>query len=107
VYVDLVGFEKAGELTTVEWIVRNTSDQRTTICCHAWQAALIDQSTGERWSALHSGGPAAGCETISGGAQSGAWAKFKLPSSANRRVSLSLPVLLKAPELPLLQVPPK
>jgi len=101
VFVDVVGFEKSGELTTVEWIVRNTSDQRLTVCNHAFQAQLIDQVSGESWRALHSGGPAAGCENIPGGGQSGAWAKFKLASLANRRLSLSLPSLHKAPELPL------
>jgi hypothetical protein len=103
VFVDIVGFEKAGELTTVEWIVRNTSDERLTVCNHAYQAQLIDQVSGESWRALHTGGPAAGCETLPGGGQSGAWAKFKLANLENRRLSLSLPSLHKAPELPLPQ----
>ena len=103
VFVDIVGFEKAGELTTLEWIVRNTSDQRLTVCNHAYQAQLIDQVSGDSWRALHSGGPAAGCETLAGGGQSGAWAKFKVANPESRRLSLSLPSLHKAPELPLPQ----
>jgi len=103
VFVDIVGFEKAGELTTVEWIVRNTSDQRLTVCNHADQAQLIDQVSGESWRPLHTGGPSAGCETLPGGGQSGAWAKFKLANLENRRLSLSLRSLHKAPELPLPQ----
>ena len=103
VFLDIVGFEKAGELTTLEWIVRNTSDQRLTVCNHAFQARLIDQVSGESWRALHTGGPAAGCETIPGGGRSGAWVKFKLANLENRRLSLSLPSLHNAPELPLPQ----
>jgi hypothetical protein len=103
VFLDIVGFEKAGELTTLEWIVRNTSDQRLTVCNHAFQAQLIDQVSGESWRALHTGGPAAGCETIPGGGRSGAWVKFKLANLGNRRLSLSLPSLHQAPELPLPQ----
>lgn len=104
VYVDIVGFEKSGELTSVEWVIRNTSDQRITVCSHASQASLIDQNSGESWRALHSGGPAAGCQTVSGGTQSGAWVKFKLGSFENRRFSVSLPILLAAPELPMPRV---
>jgi hypothetical protein len=103
VFVDVVGFEKTGELTTLEWVVRNTSDQRLTVCNHASNAHLIDQLSGESWPALHAGGPAAGCDTIAAGAQSGAWAKFKVPPLENRRLSLSLQSLHKAPELPLPQ----
>ena len=103
VFLDIVGFEKAGELTTLEWIVRNTSDQRLTFCSQASQAQLIDQVSGESWRALHSGGPAAGCETIPERGQSGAWAKFKIASLENRRLSLGLPSVHTSPELPLPQ----
>jgi hypothetical protein len=107
VFLDVVGFERAGELTTVEWIVRNTSDARTGFCSHASRASLIDQISGESWPSLHNGGPAAGCETLPPGAQSVAWAKFKVPGLESRRLALSLPTLLKAPELPKPKVGPK
>jgi hypothetical protein len=104
VFLDVVGFEKAGELTTVEWIVRNTSDQQILVCGQASQARLIDQISGESWRTLHSGGPAASCTHIPAGGQSGGWVKFKLQSLDNRRFALSLPTLQKAPELPPPQV---
>jgi hypothetical protein len=107
VFLDVVGFEKAGELTTLEWILRNTSDQPIVVCSQASEARLIDQISGESWRALHNGGPAAGCQRIPEGGQSGAWAKFKLPALENRRFALSLPTLNKAPELPLPQVSSK
>lgn len=107
VLLDVVDFKRAGELTTVEWIVRNTSDQRLTFCNHASNAHLIDEVSGESWPALHTGGPAAGCETIAGGGRSGAWAKFKVTNLESRRLSLSLPSLHKPPELPLPQMPSK
>jgi hypothetical protein len=107
VYLDVVGFVRAGELITLEWILRNTSEQRVQVCSHASQAALIDQVSGESWRALHYGGPVAGCETIAGGGQSGAWAKFKAGSAENRRFSISLPVLPSSPELPAPQLSPK
>ena len=104
IVLDVVTFQKAGELTTLEWIYRNTSDQKAYICGGAAEARLIDQVTGESWRALHSGGPAASCEGIPRGGQSGAWAKFKLPGLENRRLSLSLQSLNSAPELPPPQV---
>ena len=104
VVLDVVAFQKAGELTTVEWIYRNTSEQKAYICGRASDARLIDQVSGESWRALHSGGPAASCEGIPAGSQSGAWAKFKLPGLENRRLSLSLQSLNSAPELPPPQV---
>lgn len=104
VFLDVVGFEKAGELTTVEWIVRNTSDQQIWFCGQASQARLIDEISGESWRTLHSGGPAAACKHIPAGGQSGGWVKFKLQNLDNRRFTLSLPTLHRAPELPVPQV---
>jgi len=105
VVADVVGFEKAGELATVEWVFRSTSDQSIVICSYASQARLIDQVTGESWPALHSGGAIVRCENLRAGAQLGAWAKFKLPDLDNRRFSVSLPGLNRSPELPPLEVP--
>jgi len=107
VFLDVVGFVKAGELTTLEWVLRNTSDKKLLVCGKASQAQLIDQITGESWRALHSGGPAASCEWIPERGQSGGWGKFKLPSLENRRFSLSLPTLQSSPELPPPQVSSK
>ena len=103
VLLDIVGFEKSGELTTLVWVVRNTSEQPLSVCSHASRAQLIDQISGNSWRALHTGGPAAGCQTLPGGGKSGAWAKFKFPNLENGRLSLSLPSLYEAPELPLPQ----
>lgn len=107
VFLDVVSFVKAGELTTLEWVLRNTSDKKLLVCGKASQAQLIDQVIGESWRALHSGGPAASCDWISERGQSGGWAKFKLPSLENRRFSLSLPTLQSSPELPQPQVSSK
>ncbi|HLL17298.1 MAG TPA: toll/interleukin-1 receptor domain-containing protein [Rubrivivax sp.] len=107
VFLDIIGFERAGELTTLEWTVRNTSDKGLVFCNHASNARLIDEVSGESWPALHTGGPAAGCENIPGGGRSGAWAKFKVPSLESGRLSLSLPSLHKPPQLPGPRVPSK
>jgi len=100
VYLDVVGFVKAGELTTLEWTLRNTAGKEVHVCAKAAEARLIDQISGESWQALHSGGPAVSCQYIPEGGRSGAWGKFKLPALENRRFSLSLPILLQSPELP-------
>ena len=106
VFLDVVGFQKAGELTTLEWTVRNTFDQSILMCGGASEVRLIDQNSGESWRPVHSGGPGASCAYLSGGAQSGAWVKFKVTNHENRRFSLSSPLLHKAPELPPPQVAP-
>jgi len=107
VVLDVVGFVKAGELTTLEWVLRNTSGKKVMVCGKASQAQLIDQISGESWRALHSGGPAASCDFIPEGGQSGGWGKFKLPNLENKRFSLSLPNLQSSPELPPPQVASK
>jgi hypothetical protein len=100
VFLDVSGFVKAGELTTLEWTLRNTGEKEIYVCAKAAEAQLIDQISGESWRALHSGGPAVSCQHIQEGGQSGAWGKFKLPTLDNRRFSFSLPILLQSPELP-------
>jgi hypothetical protein len=100
VFLDVVGFQKVGELTTLEMSLRSTSDEKVLVCSGASEARLIDQISGESWRATHSGGPAGTCQWIPGRGQLGAWAKFKLAGLENRRFSLDLPILHKAPELP-------
>jgi hypothetical protein len=87
----------------MELIFRNTSGQNIMVCSRASGAKLIDELTGESWPALHVGGPLAGCQSVSEGVHSGVWIKFKVPDIEKRRLSFSLPTLLRAPEVTLRQ----
>lgn len=99
VFVDITSFEKRGELMTLELMFRNTADQSIVVCGSASQAKLIDELTGESWSAVHYGGPVGGCARIQRGESGGAWIKFKIPDPEKKHLSLSIPSLNGTPEL--------
>jgi hypothetical protein len=89
VVANIARFEKTGELVTLELIVRNHSDETIRVCTHSNIADLIDQTTGQKWDALHSGGHLDTCGSLGANQSSGAWMQFKIPNPEKRTFSLS------------------
>jgi hypothetical protein len=82
-------FEKTGELVTLELTVQNNSDEKFLICAHSRLAELIDQTTGQSWRALNSGGGVGDCGWLDANGSSGAWMQFKISNPDEKTFSLS------------------
>jgi hypothetical protein len=89
VMANIARFGQTDELVIVELAVLNNTEERVRICAHARRAHLIDQTTGEKWRALHYGGDLEECGRLGVNQSGGVWMRFKIPNPEKRTFSLS------------------
>jgi hypothetical protein len=89
VVANIARFAQTDDLIIVELAVLNNTAEGVRICAHARRAHLIDQTTGEKWRALLSGGELEECGRLGANQSRGVWMRFKIPNAAKRTFSLS------------------